>query len=121
VPDPQAPETFERSQLRWSERSAEPHRSVLDWYRALIRLRRTTSSLSDGNYQEARVSIDEEAGWLIVRRGAVLIVCNFAGEPRQVPVDFCGRLLLASHTGVRLSQNVCGLPAESAAILHAND
>ncbi|MGE0405518.1 MAG: hypothetical protein AB7O65_04395, partial [Candidatus Korobacteraceae bacterium] len=39
VPDPQDPETFQRSKLRWttSERS---HRDMLEWYRSLLRLRR---------------------------------------------------------------------------------
>ncbi len=38
--DPQAPKTFERARLDWSEFAREPHASVLAWYRSLIRLRR---------------------------------------------------------------------------------
>ena len=36
VPDPQAPETFARSKLRWDERHEGGHGRVLDWYRQLI-------------------------------------------------------------------------------------
>ncbi len=40
IPDPSAPETFERSKLRWDEREAEPHRSWLEYYRRLLAIRR---------------------------------------------------------------------------------
>ena len=40
VPDPQDPQTLERSKLRWEEVGEPPHREILEWYRALIALRR---------------------------------------------------------------------------------
>jgi maltooligosyltrehalose trehalohydrolase len=40
IPDPQARETFERSKLRWGERSNEPHASALAVHKAMLRLRR---------------------------------------------------------------------------------
>jgi len=40
IPDPSAPQTFERSKLDWSEREIEPHRSMLAFYRSLLHLRR---------------------------------------------------------------------------------
>lgn len=42
VPDPQDPQTFERSKLRWQDGStwSEGQRDMLNWYRELIRLRR---------------------------------------------------------------------------------
>ena len=49
VPDPQDPQTFERSKLQWPEISAQwavasgqknPHQEMLEWYRRLIALRR---------------------------------------------------------------------------------
>lgn len=40
VPDPQDPGTFERSKLRWDEIDEPAHREMLEWYRALIALRR---------------------------------------------------------------------------------
>jgi maltooligosyltrehalose trehalohydrolase len=39
IPDPQALSTYEASRLRWDERAAPEHRSVLELYRALITLR----------------------------------------------------------------------------------
>ncbi len=41
IPDPSAAETFERCILRWDERDAEPHRSMLELYRSLLKLRAT--------------------------------------------------------------------------------
>ena len=40
VPDPEARETFERSKLNWEEVGEGGHTEMLEWYRALIRLRR---------------------------------------------------------------------------------
>ena len=40
IPSPQAPETFERSKLRWDEASSGGHASCLRLYREALRLRR---------------------------------------------------------------------------------
>ena len=45
IPDPQAEETFRRSQLDWEEAAREPHRGVLALYRELLRLRRDEPAL----------------------------------------------------------------------------
>jgi maltooligosyltrehalose trehalohydrolase len=45
IPDPQAPDTFERSKLDWSERDRMPHAGVLALHRALLQLRRTHPAL----------------------------------------------------------------------------
>ena len=42
IPDPQSPETFQNSELNWDERTQPPHAAMLDWYRQLIALRRST-------------------------------------------------------------------------------
>ena len=47
VPDPQDKETFLRSKLDWSQPGREPYRSLLDWYRALLALRRARPELTD--------------------------------------------------------------------------
>lgn len=39
-PDPQAPETFEQSKLRWDKRQTGHHQILLDFYKELIRLRK---------------------------------------------------------------------------------
>ncbi len=38
VPDPEDPQTFQRSKLTWA--NADEHRDILDWYRKLLQLRK---------------------------------------------------------------------------------
>jgi maltooligosyltrehalose trehalohydrolase len=122
VPDPQALETFERSKLIWSEAEKEPYAELLDWHRRLIALRRKVPDLSDGRLHRVRVSFDEQAKWLVVRRGSVSLFCNLAGNAQRLALDTApdSRVLLACD-GVRLIEDHVELPAESVAILAANE
>lgn len=45
IPDPQARETFERSKLRWEERTQPPHAEVLALYRTLLDMRQRLPAL----------------------------------------------------------------------------
>lgn len=105
VPDPQAVETFDRSRLSWEERDQEPHKSILEWYRRLIAIRRSIPSILDGRFDRVEIAFDEEAQWFIVIRGPVIMVCNLADRLQRVPIDRdrSGRLLLSSD-----SRNITG-------------
>jgi len=70
VPDPQDPETFRRSVLRWDELAERGHAELLDWHRRLIALRRARPELGTAPAGSPEVAFDEEAGWLVVRRPA---------------------------------------------------
>jgi len=87
VPDPQDPETFQRSKLDWSELAGDRHRRMLQLYRELIALRRQLPELSDPRLRSVRVELDEEARWLVVRRGSVVIAVNLADAEAAVPLD----------------------------------
>jgi maltooligosyltrehalose trehalohydrolase len=91
VPDPQDPATFARSQLQWDERDHEPHRDMLDWYRALIALRRATPELRTA---PAQATADVDAGTLVVRRGPFTIIANVGTA--EVTVAAGGDVVLAS-------------------------
>jgi maltooligosyltrehalose trehalohydrolase len=120
VPDPQAPGTFERSKLDWSEPGREPHASLLDWHRQLIRLRRELAVLSDGRLDRLRVRFDEAARWLAVDRGSVVVACNLGKQPVRVPLERSGlRVRLASGGGVELAAKGAELAPESVAVLVA--
>jgi maltooligosyltrehalose trehalohydrolase len=95
VPDPQSPDTFERSKLDWDEVGAGVHRDLLDWHRRLIALRRSEPALSSGTFENLSVRCDEDQRWLVVDRGDLSIVCNFADRPRSVP-GVGGEVVLAS-------------------------
>jgi maltooligosyltrehalose trehalohydrolase len=77
IPDPQDPETFQRSKLT---RERDP--VVEGLYRQLLALRR---ELPDGEADE--ITFDEQERWLRVRRGSFELVCNFGREELSLP---CG-------------------------------
>lgn len=81
VPDPQDPATFQRSKLLWEERRAAPHAGLLDWYRTLIRLRRSNPELRSA---EVRVTHSEADRLLVVERGPLVFAFNLAGRPQRV-------------------------------------
>jgi maltooligosyltrehalose trehalohydrolase len=66
IPDPQAPETFEASRLKWDERDRPAHAAVLALYQALLKIRRTTPALHSPAGADARAP---DADSVVVRRG----------------------------------------------------
>jgi maltooligosyltrehalose trehalohydrolase len=118
IPDPQAEQTFTDSILKWDELRQEPHASLLQWHKDLIRLRRSRSELSDGNLNAVTVRFDEAAQWLILQRGATSIACNLSQVPVELEVSG-GRLLLASDDSVRLSGERLQLGPDSVGIVTA--
>lgn len=119
IPDPQAVETFERSKLNWSERDKAPHAGLLAWHRSLIQLRREIPVLSDGRLDRIRVNFDENARWLVVKRGALVVACNLNQITQRVPggIELKSRLLLRSDNKAQLIQDTVELPPDSVAIL----
>jgi maltooligosyltrehalose trehalohydrolase len=85
VPDPQAAETFQRSKLRWEERSEGPHAEMVQWYRTLISLRREMPELTDGDLRAVKVRWSEREQWFAMERGRVTVAFSLA--PRPVVVD----------------------------------
>jgi maltooligosyltrehalose trehalohydrolase len=136
VPDPQAPATFEACKLDWEERSLPEHRRVLDWYRALIQLRRSEPALhgseeygseehgsevcgSDGGRKPPALELQEDEsgrGWLLFRRGELLVAANLSPEAQRVPLAREAQLVLAS-AGVELAPRSLRLPAWGVGIL----
>jgi maltooligosyltrehalose trehalohydrolase len=122
IPDPQDIATFERGKLRWDEISGEPHASLLDWYRNLIVLRRSSAALTDGRLDRVKVAFDEQAKWMVVRRQQVEVVCNLSDDCQAIPIGGSGsradKNVLSSTADWRLRPGFIELPADSVAILH---
>jgi maltooligosyltrehalose trehalohydrolase len=80
-PDPQSPETFLQSKLKWEKRNEGKHKTLRDFYRRLIELRRTTPALADLNKNRLEISTAGEET-LLMRRwreaSQALCVMNFA-------------------------------------------
>jgi maltooligosyltrehalose trehalohydrolase len=107
VPDPQDPQTFERSKLT---REGEPA-GLGELTAELLAVRR---ELPAGDADD--VTFDEHAGWLRVRRGAFEIVANFARETVHVPLEHVRGARVCTHHAT-LEPGYVVLPALSGALL----
>jgi maltooligosyltrehalose trehalohydrolase len=107
VPDPQAPETFERSKLT---REGDP--ALRDLYARLLRARRL---LPRGPVDDVR--FDERGRWLRVRRGDYTLVMNFS-DTEQVLDGNARALVVATHRGTDLGHDgTVALPPLSGALV----
>ncbi|WP_375386580.1 malto-oligosyltrehalose trehalohydrolase [uncultured Microbacterium sp.] len=61
VPNPQDPQTFERSKLNWAERSDGDHARLLQLYRDLAALRRARPELANPSFASLRAMSGESA------------------------------------------------------------
>nr|WP_237547994.1 malto-oligosyltrehalose trehalohydrolase [Streptomyces sp. SID5473] len=95
VPDPQDPETRNRSVLDRAERTREPHARLLAWHRELIALRRAQPDLTDPDQATVDVSYDTSGGTdrYAVRRGELRILYNLGRTPARFPVGTDARVL----------------------------
>ena len=118
IPDPQAAETFTRATLDWTELATGPHADVLEWYRALIRLRREQPALRDGRLDQIAVRFDERERWLVVERGPVTIACQLGDQPARVPVSTTNTPVLAAGDA-RVEAGALMLPPWGVAIFVA--
>ena len=118
TPDPQARETFTGSVLNWPELARAPHADILEWHRRLIQLRRSESSLADGEMKSVKTRFDENQRWLTVERAAISAACNFSNQQQAVPLFATDQqILMASETGIKTSGGMVHLPPDSVAIL----
>jgi maltooligosyltrehalose trehalohydrolase len=90
-PDPQSPETFAISRIDWSEPEHSPHREMLELTRALISIRKRTSSLSNCRKDLTRANFSEAARWLVIERTdpdgpMAFVVCNLREISQRISV-----------------------------------
>jgi maltooligosyltrehalose trehalohydrolase len=116
IPDPESPKTYEASKLNWEELNQPAHAEMLEWYRALIRLRRTRR-LNNGNVDNARVTFDEKKKWLRAERGTIMVFCNLGPEDCSFPVPRASLLELASRDAIRIVNDAINLPPDSIVVL----
>jgi maltooligosyltrehalose trehalohydrolase len=112
VPDPQDPETFFRSKLRWEERASGKHAELLAWYRRLIELRRQLPALRSC---DVKVRF-EEGKWLTLERDGVTVAINVSHSPVRIRHASGLQLVLASEV-MQSNAGATLLPADSVAIL----
>jgi maltooligosyltrehalose trehalohydrolase len=119
VPDPQDPATRDRSCLDWTEPDRPGHRELLEWYRALIALRRSEPALSDPRLD--RVTTAAGGRTLRVARGPFRILVNFSDAPARIPLNTPCEVVLARPECKVLPGPAVYLPARGAAVLRAEE
>ncbi|MGE0683968.1 MAG: malto-oligosyltrehalose trehalohydrolase [Candidatus Binatia bacterium] len=86
VPDPQDPQTFQRSLLQHQLREQDPHRSLLRFYRDVITLRKRSPALNNCNKENLELTMLSEHNVLLIRRWdpqneALLLLASLASSP----------------------------------------
>jgi maltooligosyltrehalose trehalohydrolase len=106
VPDPQDPETFDRSKLDWGEIDdpAHPeHRAMLAVYRSLAAIRATLPPGESVRLADVRVDFSEDDRWLVLERPSIVLAVNFSDAPRDLATiaPRFGEPLFSSHDALR--------------------
>lgn len=116
VPDPQDPETFARSRLKWEEKDAPAHARLLQVYRELLALRRALPGVTDPDFRRVAASSDEQARWFRLSRPGAEILVAFGDEVRlDVPPG--SRLVWSTDASARVADEVATLPPRSAVVI----
>ncbi|GFG64742.1 malto-oligosyltrehalose trehalohydrolase [Mycobacterium kubicae] len=116
IPDPQDPETFQRSKLNWGELDSDEHARLLQVYRDLIMLRHNEADLSDPWLDHLAVEYDEDERWIVLRRNTITVAANLGTAAVKVPVN--GELMLA-WDAPNIGAETTELPGQSFAILRS--
>jgi maltooligosyltrehalose trehalohydrolase len=102
VPDPQDPATFARSRLDWGEPEGQPHASLLDWHRGLLRIRRERPELraapwsaNGEGFDGVECDVDAAARTLVMRRAGIVVAWNLGHTLARLPLE--GEVLLSSR------------------------
>jgi maltooligosyltrehalose trehalohydrolase len=92
---------------------------MLAWYRALIRMRTAIAPLRDGSFDRVEVRFDENARWIMVRRGEIVLAANLGTSACELPLPDgdSWEILLASEPRVRIETNRVVLMPDSIAIV----
>jgi maltooligosyltrehalose trehalohydrolase len=88
---------------------------MFELYRALIALRHSEPDLADPQLDLVEVTFDEDARWLVIRRGGVLVVINLADTGQTVELS-SSELLLATGPAT-LGASGVDLGPQTAAVL----
>ncbi|MBN9378790.1 MAG: malto-oligosyltrehalose trehalohydrolase [Chlamydiales bacterium 38-26] len=90
--NPQNNQRFIDSKISWEELKQQEHQEILNYYKKLIQIRKSSSCLSNNDKNLTQVFFDENKRWLIVSRkdllGAQMIFAgNFSNEMQIIPLS----------------------------------
>lgn len=91
APDPDIEDTFMQSKLQWDLVEQPKHKTMLNYYKALIALRKNNPALNNGNRSQLTVNSYPDKNSLVLKRweGRQQIVCllNFSKEEQAIPAE----------------------------------
>ena len=117
VPNPEDMETFEHSKLNWAEIGEGKHAEMLAWTKSLIKLRRSTVALNDGNMHHLLVSTDDTRRTLVMQREEARTLVNFGEQPHSFSLLEGEKLCLTSREDIVASDGAIHLPGMTLAVL----
>ncbi|MGA2250900.1 malto-oligosyltrehalose trehalohydrolase [Terracidiphilus sp.] len=117
IPDPESATTFETSKLKWGEINDGEHAEMLEWYRALIHLRRSTPCLNDGSAGNTRATYDEAAKWICIQRGTITVICNLGQKEQLLTVSQPASMVLASRGEIKIAGHAVNLLPDTIVVL----
>jgi maltooligosyltrehalose trehalohydrolase len=94
-PDPQLPETFQQSHLNWELVEVPKHNDLLDWYKSLIKLRKSNAALRNTEQESVETTIISQSSFCLLRtsidkRVKLLAVFNFSDEALNFELGYTG-------------------------------
>ncbi|KJQ52595.1 malto-oligosyltrehalose trehalohydrolase [Microbacterium sp. SA39] len=121
VPDPQDPETFERSHLVWDELEQPEHARLLALYQELAALRRDRPELTDPDSSRTSVTVRESDGSpqhriYRIERGALSVLVNLSEAPAEFEIAADGTVLV-STAEIRADAASLVVPPDAAAVV----
>jgi maltooligosyltrehalose trehalohydrolase len=120
IPDPENPSTFEASKLKWDEVNNGEHAEMLEWYQALIHLRRSTPCLNNGSPGNTRVIYDEAAQWIRIQRGTIMVICNLSQREQLFTATQPASIVLSSRSGTKIDRHTVNLLPDTIVVLKDN-
>jgi maltooligosyltrehalose trehalohydrolase len=85
VPDPQDENTYTESKLQWDRRNGNHHKTMLEWYKELIKLRKSLPSLKEFIKEMIHTEVIKESAIAIFRHtkekyNGIVCLFNFSQE-----------------------------------------
>ncbi|MFE1645962.1 malto-oligosyltrehalose trehalohydrolase [Microbacterium sp. P01] len=123
VPNPQDPQTFERSKLDWSEVEQDDHARLLQLYRDLGALRRRWPSLTDPAFATlaaasgSQESSDPADRAFAFAHGELSVLVNLTTEPVAWDVSADRGILLTTDAAAEVDDGEVVVPSESAVVV----
>jgi maltooligosyltrehalose trehalohydrolase len=102
VPNPQDPETWNRSRLDWSERDEPDHARLVRWHQQLIALRAEYPSLRDGRVPHTVVRHEPGSTTIVVERSELSVAVNLGEAPEAIEVRPIAAVLLSNDRSVAI-------------------